>query len=185
MSLIIPIAFCLLVFLYLGIYNTVIRRRNAIDQAWASIEAMLSKRYDLIPNLVATVMQYMSHERELLDSITQLRTQAQAANSKVPEGVMADDALTKSLSGLLVSVENYPDLKANASFVQLQKSWMEVEEQISAARRFYNAAVVQYNNSIQVFPNTLIASIHSMKPTDTYEAEAIAHERLDAKELFS
>ncbi|WP_027891829.1 LemA family protein [Calidithermus chliarophilus] len=145
-----------LVLAYVALYNGLVARKNQVDNAFGSIEAMLKKRYDLIPNLVAAVKQYMAHEANLLERVVALRSQAMGAPS--PEAKFkAEGELSAALRGLMVQVENYPDLKANQNVLQLQAALNEAEEQISAARRFYNSAVTDYNNAIEMFPSSLIA----------------------------
>lgn len=146
----------LLVLVYVTLYNGLIARKNQVDNAFGSVEAMLKKRYDLIPNLVAAVRQYMIHEASLLERVVALRSQAMGATS--PEArFKAEGELSAALRGLMVQLENYPDLKASQNVLQLQAALNEAEEQISAARRFYNSAVTDYNNAIEMFPSNLIA----------------------------
>lgn len=142
--------------IYALLFNNLIRLKNQVDNAFGSIETNLQKRHDLIPNLVAVVKQYMIHEQELLRQITTLRAQAIAtANSQ--GRFQLEGELSQALYGLMVNVENYPDLKANRNMLQLQAALNEVEEQLSASRRFYNTAVTDYNNAIEMFPSNLVA----------------------------
>lgn len=173
-----------IVLLYIGMYNTLVRRRNRVDQAYSSIDVQLVQRYDLIPKLVETVKQYMVHERTLLEDITRLRSQA--INSTTPDArLKADSELTNALGQLRVQVENYPQLRASENFNQLQRSLNEVEEQIAAARRSYNGAVVDYNNACQTLPTSLIAGFHNFTTRTMYEAEARKREDVDMKQLFN
>src|SRR5688572_7451014 len=128
------------------VYNNLVRRRNVVDQAFSTIDVQLTQRYDLIPKLVETVKQYMGHERSLLEDITRLRSQAVAATTPA-DRIAADNQLTRAMGQLNVTMENYPQLKASDTFVQLQRSLNEVEEQLAAARRSYNAAVTDYINA--------------------------------------
>src|SRR6478735_1066479 len=140
----------------ISIYNNLIRRRNMVDQAFGTIDVQLTQRYDLIPKLVETVKQYMGHERALLEEIVRLRSQA--VSSRTPaDKIAADNQLTRAMGQLTVTMENYPQLRASENFVQLQRSLNEVEEQLAAARRSYNAAVTDYHNAVQTFPSSLIA----------------------------
>jgi LemA protein len=166
------------------VYNSLIGKRNRVDQAFASIDVMLKKRYDLIPNLVASVEKYMVHERELLTEITELRTRAVSGDLTPSQRVAAENQINTALGRLMVSVENYPDLKANQNFVQLQRSLNEVEEQISAARRAYNAAATDFNNAIQMFPGTLFAGPMGLSRRDLFEASAVERENVDVRSLF-
>ena len=165
-------------------YNTLVGRRNQVDNAFASIDAMLKKRYDLIPNLVATVQQYAAHERELLTSLTDIRARALAASPSPDQRVQLDSQLSQALRQVMVVAENYPDLKASQNFVQLQGSLNEVEEQISAARRSYNAAVTSYNNSVQMVPTSLIAGMFNFTPRSLFEIPEAERQNVDVGALF-
>ncbi|HWI61609.1 MAG TPA: LemA family protein [Symbiobacteriaceae bacterium] len=163
-------------------YNSLIGKRNQVDSVFSTIDVMLKKRYDLIPNLVESVKGYMSHERETLERIAQLRTQG--LNSRTDaEKVAVDNQIAGPLRQLLVAVEAYPDLKANQNFLHLQGSLNEVEEQISAARRAYNAAVLQYNNAVQMFPTSMIAGMMHLQTRTFFEAQP--EERQAVKVSFS
>lgn len=140
------------------LYNGLVGKRNQVDSVFSTVDVMLKKRYDLLPNLVETVQGYMQHERETLERITRLRTQALQSRTEA-EQVAIDNQIAGPLRQILVAVESYPELKANQNFMQLQATLNEVEEQISAARRAFNAAVLEYNNAIQMFPTNLIASL--------------------------
>src|SRR5690554_2514695 len=131
---------------------------------------MLKKRHDLIPNLVNAVKAYAVHEKSTLSEIVALRNSASENSLPFEEKVKLENALTRSLGNFMVKVEAYPDLKASENFLQLQQALNEVEEQISASRRFYNSAVTQYNNSIQVFPNHIIAPLFNFNKREVYES---------------
>src|SRR6185295_8914603 len=133
-----------LAFAGVSIYNNLVRRRNMVDQAFGTIEVQLTQRYDLIPKLVETVKQYMGHERSLLEDIVRLRQKA-VSSANPSDKIKADNDLTRAMGQLNVTMENYPQLKASDTFVQLQRSLNEVEEQLAAARRSYNASVMEYN----------------------------------------
>lgn len=165
-------------------YNSLVRRRNRVDQAYATIDVQLVQRYDLIPKLVETVRQYMTHERGLLEDIVRLRSQAVSSTTPA-ERLRADNQLSNALGELRVQVENYPQLKASDTFVQLQRSLNEVEEQIAAARRSYNGAVTDYNNAVQSFPSSLIAGTAGFTTREVYEAEAAKREDVDMRKLFT
>lgn len=153
----------LLLFIIIGIYNNLIRKKNMVDNAFASVDVMLKKRFDLIPSLVETVKGYMHHEQTLLTSITELRTRAMAPGTGIAEKVQLDQAVSSALGQVMVSVEKYPDLKASQNFLQLQAALNETEEQLAASRRFYNSAVAEYQNAIQQFPSSLIAKKAGME----------------------
>jgi LemA protein len=177
------VALVLVLALFL-MYNTLVGRRNQVDNAFASIDALLKKRYDLIPNLVATVQQYATHERELLTSLTDIRARALAAAPSPDQRVQLDSQLSQALRQVMVVAENYPDLKASQNFVQLQGSLNEVEEQISAARRAYNAAVTSYNNSVQMMPTSLIAGMFNFAPRTLFEIPEAERQNVDVGALF-
>lgn len=147
------------------INNQIIAKKNQGSQAFGSIEIYLKKRFDLIPNLVAMLNKYLAHEKEILLKVTKLRSKVEKAKQP-QEKIEASNELTKVMSGLNVNVENYPDLKADKQFLNLQLELTDIEDQISAARRAYNAAVTSYNNKIQMFPASIVASIRKDK-TDT------------------
>lgn len=169
-SIIIAFALIASTIFLIVIYNTIVRRKNEIDNAFGSIDVMLKKRHDLIPNLVNAVKVYMAHEKNTLNEIVALRNNASENNLPIEEKVKLENALTKSLGNIMVKVEAYPDLKASENFLQLQQALNEAEDQISASRRFYNSAVTQYNNSIQVFPNNIIAPIFNFDKRAVYES---------------
>jgi len=141
------------------IFNSLIRKKNDVQNAFASIDVMLRKRYDLIPQIVDAVKAYMKYEKDLLTEITSLRVRAISRDLPAEDRVMADNLLGERLSDLQVAVENYPELKASANFLHLQQTLNETEEQLAASRRAFNAAVTAYNNGIEVFPSSIIASI--------------------------
>ncbi len=166
------------------IYNGMVRKRNQVDNAFAGIDAILKKRYDLIPNLVSTVKNYMTHERETLNEITELRSKAQDGNLSQDEQVDVNNKLSQAMGKLMVAVEAYPDLKANENFMHLQRSLNEVESQLSAARRAFNASVTAYNNSIQTFPNVVFAGMFNFKARRVFEATAQERENVNVGNLF-
>jgi LemA protein len=165
-------------------YNRLVGLRNAAEKAFASIDAMAKKRYDLIPNLVATVSKYMEHERGTLTDITEMRAKAVSGNLSDNEKVDLDNKISRAMGGIMVAVENYPDLKANQNFLQLQGSLNEVEEQLSAARRAYNAAVTDYNNACQMFPSNVFAMLFNFKTKRLFEISEQERQNVDVKSLF-
>lgn len=173
------------VILIVILFNSLIAKRNAVSNAFASIDAYLKKRYDLIPNLVAAVQKYMEHERGVLTEITELRSKALSGNITDNERIELNNKITRALNAINVAVENYPDLKANTNFLQLQAALNEVEEQLSAARRAYNAAVNSYNNAVQMFPTNIIAMIMGFKPKPFFEATEAERQNVNVKNLFN
>lgn len=143
-------------FWLVSIYNKLIRYRNNRENAFADIDVQLRQRNDLIPQLVSTVKGYATHERELLERITQARTGVMNADS-INDKIAADTQLTSALQGLRVQLEAYPDLKANTNFLQLQEEIADIENKLAAARRYFNSATREYNTTIESFPANLIA----------------------------
>lgn len=160
--------FALLLFVAL-IYNILVYRRNAADNVFSTIDVMLKKRYDLIPNLVETVRGYASHEKETLTRISEMRAKAVSDITGVNEKINLDGEITNALGRIFAIAENYPDLKANGQFLNLQKNLTEMEEQIAAARRAYNAAVTDFNNSCEMFPTNIFASLFKFEKKKLFQ----------------
>ena len=149
-------------------YNAFIRLKNLCDNAWSDVDVQLKRRYDLIPNLVSTVKGYASHEKEVLENVTKAR--AEATTAKTPaEQSKAENMLTGALRQLFAVAENYPELKANTNFLDLQNNLSEIETAIQNARRYYNAVVRDNNIKIESFPSNVIASIFSFKKREFFE----------------
>ena len=165
-------------------YNGLVRKKNQVENVFASMDAMLKKRTDLIPNLVSTVQQYMQHERETLNELTEMRAKAVSGQLSADDKIALQNQFSKALGGIMVAVENYPDLKADQNFIHLQSSLNEVEEQISAARRAYNAAVTSYNNAIEMLPTNILASMMSYKRKNVFEISEAERKNVDVKGLF-
>ena len=163
-----------------GIYNNLVTLRNRVDNAWQNIDTQLQRRNDLIPNMVETVKGYAAHEKETLDAVTAARTAATSAVTP-DEKMAADNALTGALRQLLMVAEAYPDLKANANFIQLQATLDDTENKISYARQSYNDCVLNYNNGIQTFPGNIFAGIFQFKPRTGFEAAEAARSVPDVK----
>ena len=152
----------------IGMYNSLVKKRNQVDNAWSQIDVQLKRRYDLIPNLVETVKGYMHHERETMEAVTNAR--AAMANAKtVPEQAQADNMISQALKSLFAVAEAYPDLKANQNFLQLQEELTSTEDRISYARQFYNDSVLGYNNSIQSFPKNILAGMFNFEKREFFE----------------
>lgn len=147
-----------------SMYNGLVSRRNGVDNAFGSLDAMLQKRFDLVPNLVATVQGYAAHEAALFARVAELRAQAQTARGRLA----GDDEMSALLPRLMAVAENYPQLKASGNFLHLQATLTELEEQISAARRAFNASVTDYNTAIQSFPGNLLANSFGFTPRDLF-----------------
>lgn len=165
-------AIALIVFAVIAMYNGMVRKKIQIDNAWSDISVFLKKRFDLIPNLVNTVKGYAAHESQTLEKVVQARNAAVAAPSTdVAAVASANQGLTGALRGLLAIAENYPDLKANAQFLELQQALQGIEGELGNARRFYNATVRDYNTAIQQFPGSIIANMGNFKPREFFKLE--------------
>jgi len=161
------------------IFNSLIGKKNQVLNVFATIDVLLKKRYDLIPNLVSTVKGYAKHERELLQQITDIRAKAMSGSTTPDDQAALDSDLTKALSRLMLVVENYPELKAGENFMHLQRTLTELEEQISAARRAYNASVTDYNNAVEMFPTNIVASMMNYQRRKFFEIPKIERENVD------
>ena len=162
------IAAIILGLLFVIIYNDLIKQRNRVENAWAQIEVQLKRRYDLIPNLVETVKGNSGHEKALLENVTKARAAVMSANG-VNETAEASNYLSSTLRSLFAVAENYPDLKANQNFLQLQKDLMDTENKIAYARQFYNDTIMKYNISIQTIPKNIVASLSGFGKIDLFE----------------
>lgn len=151
-------------------YNALVRRRNQVREAWSDIDVQLRRRYNLIPNLVETVKGYASHEREAFESVTKARAEALGAQTPADKA-QAENALTSTLKTLFAVAEAYPDLKANANFLELQRELSDTENKIQAARRFYNSTVRDYNTAIQSVPTNIVAGMFSFKKEEFFALE--------------
>jgi len=175
----------ILVIVFAATYNTLVRKRNQVRNAWAQIDVQLKRRYDLIPNLVETAKGYMRHERETLEAVTKARNLAQqAAAAGAGARAKVEGELSSVLSRLLAVAENYPDLKANQNFLALQEELTSTENKIGFSRQFYNDSVLRYNNQTQVFPSNMVASMAHFKPEEFFEITA-AEEREAPKVSFT
>jgi LemA protein len=163
----------LLLLIVVVIYNSLIRSRNRVDNAWSQIDVQLRRRYDLIPNLVETVKGYAAHERQTLEAVTSARANAMDAQQRgtVGQQAQAENALTGALKSLFAVSEAYPDLKANQNFLQLQEELTSTEDRIAYARQFYNDSVLNYNNAIQVFPKNVLAGMFNFEKREFFEGD--------------
>jgi LemA protein len=149
-------------------YNLFIRNKNLIKEAWSGIDVQLKRRHNLIPNLVASVQGYSKHEKSLFEDITQKRSEAVKFES-IKDKAPAESDLSGMLKSLFAVVENYPDLKANENFLNLQKQLVEIEDQLQYARRYYNGAVRNYNIRVESFPSNVVAGIFNFKQENFFE----------------
>ena len=160
-------------------YNRFVTQRNLIRDAFANIDTELRRRYDLIPNLVETVRGYAAHERETFEAVTKARAAAVAATGSPAAQAAAEGPLVAALRQLLAVAENYPDLKANQNFLQLQAELTNTEDRIQTSRRFYNANVREYNRRVQSVPSNIIASMFGFKEEEFFEVEPAMRETVE------
>lgn len=167
------VAFLLLLFAiwYISAYNKLINKRNVLEEAWATIDVYLKKRYDLIPNLVNTVKGYASHEKETFQKVTEARAMAMSATTPA-EKVEADRAFTNVLRGFNRVTENYPQLKANTNFMDLQNQLRTIENELAQARKYYNATSRDFNTKIQSFPSNIVAKKMKLEKQPYFELDS-------------
>ncbi|SMP86435.1 LemA protein [Epsilonproteobacteria bacterium SCGC AD-308-E02] len=166
-------------------YNSLVSKKNQVENIFASVDTVLKKRYDLIPNLVSSVGKYMQHEKSLLEEVTKLRADANKPNISDEQKIAFDAKVSSALGSIMVAVENYPELKANENVMHLQHSLGEIEEQISAARRTYNQAVTDYNNAIEMIPTNFMASAMNYQRKEVFEIVESERQNVNVKELFN
>ncbi len=184
MSLSLLIFVVILVILVL-MYNSLVSKKNQVENIFASVDATLKKRYDLIPNIVASVKEYLQHEKELLSEITKLRAQANKPNISDEQKIALDAKVSSALGSIMVAVEAYPELKANENIMHLQATLNEIEEQLSAARRAFNQAVTDYNNAIEMVPTNFMASAMAYKRKEVFSIVEQERKYIDVKKLFN
>lgn len=176
--IIVLVVVVLLALWLVGQYNNLVRMRNNRENAFANIDVQLRQRYDLIPQLVATVKGYATHEKELLQRVTEARTAAMGATN-INDKIAADNQLTGALAGLKVQLEAYPDLKANQNFMQLQTEIADIENKLAATRRFFNSATRELNNAVQVFPSNITAQMFGFHKEVMFEIPQTDREAMD------
>jgi LemA protein len=159
-----------LVAVVVGVYNSLVRLRNQVKEAWAQVDVQLKRRFDLIPNLMETVKGYMKHERETLESVTQARAAVQNADT-LGDRAQAEGMLGMALGRLFAVAESYPDLKASQNFLALQEELTSTENKIGFARQYYNQMVMTLNNKVEMFPSNIVASIFNFDKGDFFEIQ--------------
>ena len=175
-ALIVIGAIVLLILLFLGTtYNSLVSLRNKVKDQWSQIDVLLKRRTDLIPNLVETVKGYAKHESETLENVIAARNKVVDAKT-TEEEIKADGELSRALGRLMAVAEAYPDLKANTNFLDLQANLKESEDKIQYARQFYNDAVLNYKNKLEVFPSNIVASLFNFKPEAFFEIDEASKE---------
>ena len=161
----------ILVVLVISLYNGLVKLRLKVQNAWSQIDVQLQRRFDLIPNFVETVKGYMSHEKETLEKVTELRTSWANANT-VKDKAQLDGELSSALKTIMAVSENYPELKSNQNFMQLSEELRNTENKIAFSRQFYNDTVTMYNTKLQVFPSNIIAGMFNFTPSDLFKVES-------------
>jgi LemA protein len=159
------------------LYNSLVKLRILVEEAWSGIDVQLKRRYDLIPNIVETVKGYAKHEKDTFEKVTQLRSQAMNATN-IEEKGKYENMLTSTLKSLFAVAENYPELKANENFINLQNTLKEIETEIQSARRYYNGTVREYNLKIKVFPNNLLANMMGFTSKEFFAADETEKENV-------
>lgn len=180
---IVLIVLAVLILIIIKIYNDLVKLRQKVRNGWSQIDVQLQRRFDLIPNLVESVKGYMAHETSVLEKVTALRT-SWANASSVKEKSQLDNELSGALKTIMAVSENYPDLKANQNFSQLQEELQNTENKISFSRQFYNDVTTRYNTKLEVVPSNIIASMFHFKPEELFEAES-AEARKNVKVDFN
>ncbi len=166
--IIILVVVILLAVWFVSIYNNLVKLRNNRENAFANIDVQLKQRHDLVPQLVATVKGYATHEKETLQRVTDARSAAMGATT-INDKVNAENALTSALAGLKVSLEAYPDLKANQNFLHLQGEISDIENKLAAVRRFFNSATRELNNAVETFPSNIFAKMFGFGKEPMFE----------------
>jgi LemA protein len=167
-----------------GMYNALVGKKNQIKNMFGAVDTLLKKRYDLIPNLVGAVQSYMKHEKEILTEVTRLRAEALAGNLTDDQKMDLDQRISKAIGDIMVAVESYPNLKANEQFMHLQRTLAEIEEQISAGRRAYNAAVTDYNNAVEMFPTKIMAQLMNYRTKRVFTIGSTERQNVNVHGLF-
>ena len=179
--IIIIIVIAVLMSWIIGTYNGFIKLRNSVEEAFSTMDVYMKKRYDLIPNLVETVKGYAAHEAGTFEKVTQARNMASSATS-VEDKLQGENMLSGALKSLFAVAENYPELKANTNFLDLQEQLQKVEEDIANARKYYNAVVKEFNTKIEMFPGNILAGIFGFARKTLFEVkEEAERERVEVK----
>ena len=174
-----------LVLVAVAMYNGLIKKKNLVDEAFSGMDVMLKKRHDLLPNLIETVKQYAGHEKKVLQNIVELRNGLQKPNLSSGERIEMENKLTSQISALNLTVENYPDLKANENFLNLQRNLTEIESQLSASRRTYNASVLDLNNGLEKFPSNIIGGMFGFEKETFFEIASTERANINVKDAFN
>ena len=161
----------------ISVYNGLVKSKMKVDNAWSQIDVQLQRRFDLIPNFVETVKGYMTHEKETLEKIAELRT-SWANASSVNDKINIDNQISSALKTIMAVSENYPDLKANENFKQLSDELTNTENKISFSRQFYNDAVTMYNTKLRTFPSNIIAGMFNFTPSELFKTDEASRQNV-------
>jgi LemA protein len=173
---ILVVSIIIILFAVIVVFNRLVGLKNRTNEAWSDIDVQLKRRYDLIPNLVETVKGYAKHEKELFEKVTQARADAMKSKGLVDKA-KAENQISEALKSVFAVAENYPNLKANENFVELQKEVTDTEDKIQASRRFYNANVRDLNIAIESFPSNVVAGIFSYKKRELFELDDVGERK--------
>lgn len=187
-SIIVLVVVVLVIGTLYSIYVQLIQKKNKVKEAMGGVDVQLKKRYDLIPNILTIANKFMEHERGLIEDITKLRTQAaglRSTSDTISEKINLDNAISAKMGQLMVSVENYPQLKSDQTMVQAMQTYAEVEEHIAAARRFYNSAVNELNNAVEIFPSSMFAAAMGIQSCPFFEAAEAEKKPINAADYFN
>ncbi len=180
------VALVVLIVLY-NMYVQIIQKKNKVKEAMGGIDVQLNKRYSLIPNILTIANKFMEHEKGLMTEVTALRTQAASLKSTadtIAKKIDLDNQIAAKMGQIMLNVENYPQLKSDQTMIQAMQTYAEVEEHIAAARRFYNSAVNDLNNSAEIFPSSIIANMIGVRPYPFFEANEVARQEIHAADYF-
>ena len=177
-GIIVLVVIVLLVVWCISIYNNLVKLRNNRENAFANIDVQLKQRHDLVPQLVGAVKGYADHEKDVFMRVTEARSAAMSATN-IDDKIQAENALTSALSGLKVSLEAYPELKANQNFLQLQNELADIENKLAAVRRFFNSTTRELNNAVQTFPSNIFAGMFGFKKEQMFEIPTEQRAELD------
>ena len=186
-TIVILVVSAIVVFAIYGTYVSVIQKKNKVLEAFSSIDVQLKKRYDLIPNILTLANKFMEHERGLMEEVTKLRTQVMSLPNDIKnigQKLQLDSQIKGLMGQIMVAVENYPDLKSDQTMVTAMQTYNEVEEHIAAARRFYNSAVLELNNAVEIFPSSIFASMVGAKKQEFFQADEAERKAVSASEFF-
>ncbi len=175
---------CIAFVIGVEIYNGLVIKKNSVAKSFSSVDVLLKKRWDLIPNLVSVVKNHMEFEQQTLAEITRLRSRAMSGEVSTDRRLSIENQISRSMGNIMALIENYPELKSNQHVTQLLESLNETEEQISAARRFYNAAVTEYNNALEMFPSNIVASYMKYKSKELFITPTEERNNVNVGELL-